>query len=69
MRQASVVLMQWRLPITDFMLCKIDHAEVTCAVVKVPMLACTGNHEIEAESDGKNSMFKSVQARWKVLPA
>lgn len=32
------------------------------------MLACTGNHEIEAESDGKNSMFTSVQARWKVLP-
>lgn len=30
------------------------------------MLACTGNHEIEAESDGKNSIFTSVQARWKV---
>ena len=36
--------------------------------LKVPMLACTGNHEIEAESDGKNSIFTSVQARWKVLP-
>ena len=49
--------------------CRLGSAEVTCyAVMKVPMLACTGNHEIEAESDGKNSMFTSVQARWKVLP-
>ena len=30
------------------------------------MLACTGNHEIEAQSDAGDSMFKSVQARWKV---
>ena len=30
------------------------------------MLACTGNHEIEAQSDAADSMFKSVQARWKV---
>jgi hypothetical protein len=30
------------------------------------MLACTGNHEIEAQSDASDSMFKSVQARWKV---
>ncbi|KAL3151843.1 hypothetical protein ABBQ38_012808 [Trebouxia sp. C0009 RCD-2024] len=35
-------------------------------VSNVPMLACTGNHEIEAESDGKNSIFTSVQARWKM---
>lgn len=34
------------------------------------MLACTGNHEIEAQSDGNNTVFKSVQTRWKVsLPA
>ena len=30
------------------------------------MLACTGNHEIEAQSDGNNTVFKSVQTRWKV---
>lgn len=35
-------------------------------VSNVPMLACTGNHEIEAQSDGSDSMFKSVQARWKM---
>lgn len=51
------------------MLCECGTTEATCcAVLKVPMLACTGNHEIEAESNGKNSMFTSVQARWKVLP-
>ena len=33
------------------------------------MLACTGNHEIEAQSDGNNTVFKSVQTRWKVGPA
>lgn len=37
-----------------------------CLVLQVPMLASTGNHEIEAQSDGNNSVFKSVQARWKV---
>ncbi|DBA94256.1 TPA: hypothetical protein ACH3X1_001874 [Trebouxia sp. C0004] len=35
-------------------------------VSSVPMLACTGNHEIEAQSDASDSMFKSVQARWKM---
>lgn len=34
--------------------------------MQVPMLACTGNHEIEAESDATDTTFKSVQARWKV---
>ena len=33
------------------------------------MLACTGNHEIEAQSDNNETMFRSVQARWKVCAA
>eukprot|EP00891_Asterochloris_glomerata_P009395 jgi/Astpho2/9395/Aster-01660 len=31
----------------------------------IPMLGGTGNHEIEAQSDGNNTVFESVMARWK----
>jgi hypothetical protein len=34
-------------------------------VSHVPMLGSTGNHEIEAQSDPANTIFASVQARWK----
>jgi len=35
-------------------------------VSHVPMMTCTGNHEIEAQEDADNTIFASVQARWKV---
>lgn len=35
-------------------------------VSHVPMMTCTGNHEIEAQEDANNTIFASVQARWKV---
>lgn len=38
-------------------------------VSNVPMMTCTGNHEIEAQEDANLTIFASVQARWKVASA
>ncbi len=39
---------------------------ITACTLSALKACCAGNHEIEAQEDANNTIFASVQARWKV---